>query len=483
MSNLQFNLDAAAEKKNFEHYWEKCVGSCHGYTALRADYREQLKKAKEDIGFRYVRFHGILNDDMSVVREITPGNYEYNFVNIDNIIDFLLDIGMKPFMEISFMPTPFASGVQTCFYYKGNVTMPKCFSLWDDFIAEMITHLMERYGLDEMKDWYFEVWNEPNLEFFFAGSQEDYFVLYEHTARAIKSVNPALRVGGPATANNEWISDLVEYCKKNDVPLDFVSTHHYPSDDPNWNADMHLDDFFLRGEEIDRRGLLTKMVKHADCEANGLPLCYTEWNTSANEGDEFHDTPYSSALIVKTLIDNYGYVDVYSFWTFSDLFEEHGQVRGEFRGGFGLQTIHGIPKPTYRALELMHQLGCEQFPKVEEQGTTGIFATSGKDGEICIIAYNQEMLGKPISDQKIEINIKNTGNASATIQRVDDGHANAGKAWKEMGAPVYPSIRQVEELKRESTLCEETLEVIKTQEGIRLEFALPAYGVALIRLK
>ena len=281
MENLKFYVDQNAPKTKFDHYWEKCVGACHAYTALREDYRMMLRKAKKDLGFQYVRFHGLFNDQMSVVREVEPGKYEYNFVNIDNIFDFLLSIDMKPFVELSFMPTPFASGDQTCFYYKGNVTMPKSFELWDGLIVELLKHLESRYRMEELEKWFFEVWNEPDLDFFFAGDQEDYFLLYEHTARAVKSVGANLRTGGPATANNEWIPDFVNYCEKNSVPLDFISTHHYPSDDPNWNADMHLDNFFgeevnLNSDEIDRRGLLTKMVRIAKHEAGNLPLYYPD---------------------------------------------------------------------------------------------------------------------------------------------------------------------------------------------------------------
>ena len=207
MENLKFYVDQNAPKTKFDHYWEKCVGACHAYTALREDYRMMLRKAKKDLGFQYVRFHGLFNDQMSVVREVEPGKYEYNFVNIDNIFDFLLSIDMKPFVELSFMPTPFASGDQTCFYYKGNVTMPKSFELWDGLIVELLKHLESRYGMEELEKWFFEVWNEPDLDFFFAGDQEDYFLLYEHTARAVKSVGANLRTGGPATANNEWIPE------------------------------------------------------------------------------------------------------------------------------------------------------------------------------------------------------------------------------------------------------------------------------------
>ena len=227
---------------------------------------------------------------------------------------------------------------------------------------------------------------------------------------------------------------------------------------------------------------MTKMVRIAKHEAGNLPLYYTEWNTSANEGDEFHDTPYSSALVTKTLIDNYGYVEAYSFWTFSDIFEEHGQVPGEFRGGFGLQTIHGIPKPVYRAFELMHELGEERLPKVEEQGHVGICPVMDEEGRLAILAYNQEMIGKPISQEKVEIHIKNASGTKAVIQRIDDTHANAKKQWEEMGCPTYPLPVEVQKLKEDSELKTEELPVKVEGEEVVLEFELPVYGVALIKL-
>ena len=177
MGTLTFLYDVKDKTEHFNHYWETCVGSCHGYTALREDYREQLKEAHDQLGFKYLRFHGILDDDMCVVQE-ENGKILYNFVNIDNIFDFLLDIGMKPFMEIGFMPKAFASGTTTLFHYNANNTMPKDFDEWDRFITTMMNHFIDRYGIDEVRTWFFEVWNEPNLKFFFNGTQKDYFKLY-----------------------------------------------------------------------------------------------------------------------------------------------------------------------------------------------------------------------------------------------------------------------------------------------------------------
>lgn len=497
MDKLKFVLDADAPKQRLPHYWEKCVGSCHGYTALREDYREQLKKAKKDLGFQYVRFHGILDDDMCVVQEPEPGKYTYNFFNIDCIFDFLLSIGMKPFMEIGFMPTPFASGERTCFHYKGNVTVPKDYQIWDEFIAVMIRHFVDRYGLAEVRQWFFEVWNEPNLKFFFEGNQEDYFTLYEHTARAIKSVDSCLQVGGPATALNAWVPELIEYCKEHKAPLDFISTHHYPTDDPLWNSGMSLEDFFAdvmkreqegekdarKNSQVYRRGVLTDMVARTRKEAGEYPLYYTEWNTSAILPDILHDYPYSAALVTKSVLDNLGYVDAYSFWTFTDIFEEHPQHRGEFHGGFGLQTIHGIPKPVYRAFELLHQLGNERLPRPEEQGTVGMLAASDGEGGLCVIAYNQQIEGEPIQKERIQLSVDHITASAALIQRVDEDHANPRKAWDEMGCPDYPNAGQMDRLYLASQLHEESLELVRTEKGVQVEFELPENGIVLIKIK
>ena len=171
MINFTIETDKSS---SFPHYWEECVGSCRAYTALREDYRKQLIKAHEELGFKYVRFHGLFNDDMSVCLEkpsydpAVPGEIIYNFVNIDNIFDFLLSIGMKPFVEIGFMPECLASGKETAFHYKGNITPPADYSKWNNLIRAFIEHLGERYGIEEIRSWFFEVWNEPNLSFFWS---------------------------------------------------------------------------------------------------------------------------------------------------------------------------------------------------------------------------------------------------------------------------------------------------------------------------
>lgn len=256
----------------------------------------------------------------------------YNYVNIDNIFDFLMEIGMKPFIELGFMPSCLASSEDTCFHYKGNITPPKDYTMWYDFIQSFTSHCVERYGMDEVRSWFFEVWNEPNLPFFWKGTREEYFKLYEYSAKAIKSVDGELKVGGPATSISAWILEMIDYCKVHDVPIDFITAHHYPTDDPLWkNEDMTMQEFFMSlGDQYGKyeRGIIKKMTQKARREAGEYPLYFTEWNTSAMTGDNLHDECYASAMIAKILADNDGLVEGYSYWTFTDIFEESSQIPG-----------------------------------------------------------------------------------------------------------------------------------------------------------
>ena len=483
-----FHLDLNAPRLPFPHYWETCVGSCHGPTALREDYRAQLRQCRNELGFRYVRFHGILDDSMSVcLRDHRSGILRYNFTLIDSIFDFLLSIGMKPFIELSFMPSALASTGKELFTYRGNISIPKDYAEWDALIEKLTEHLVARYGLAEVRKWFFEVWNEPNLAFFYEGTQADYFELYDHTAAAIKRVDKGLKVGGPATAINAWIPEMIRHCEDNGVPLDFISTHHYPTDDPLWNSGMSIEAFFetMLKDDPDadkkaiahRRGVLTIMLKNAKEEAGDYPLYYTEWNTSSNDMDLRHDVPYSAAFVAKTLIDNAGMVDVYSFWTFSDIFEENGQRPGEFHGGFGMLTLHDIPKPVYRAFQLMHGLGDERLQAEDEQGTVGIVATED-GGVIQVLAYNHDVLESPPREETVTLKLAGANVSRAEILRIDDDHANPYPLWVEMGSPDYPTDAQIQRLISESAVVAEPLPL----DGDEVTFPLPPNGVALVRL-
>ncbi|WEV63614.1 glycosyl hydrolase [Bifidobacterium sp. ESL0732] len=483
---VDFKVSRDSKTSDFPHYWETCVGSCHAYTALREDYRQQLRKAHDELGFRYVRFHGLFDDDMSICIENfgfdgKSQGIQYNFVNLDNIVDFLLSIGMKPFFELGFMPTCLASGKETFGAYHGNITMPKDDNLWTGLIRRFVEHLLDRYGKEEVESWFFEVWNEPNLSAFFTGTQDDYFHLYEMTVRTLKAADPKVRVGGPATSFNSWIPDLINFCKKNEVPLDFISTHQYPTDDPLWKSGKNVDEFFKenKGQEINyRRGILKEMVVEAKQQAGDLPLYYTEWNSSARSDDFIHDEPYTATFVAKTLADNDGIVEGYSFWTFTDIFEEQSQRPGVFHGGFGLQTTQGIEKPSYRIYQIYHQLGEQRLPvESSDPDSTAELLAVRKGDDLQLLAYNVNVPMGTISEQDIDIDLgASAGDMQCALQRIDDDHANPKKQWQIMGSPEYPTAAQIEELRAASSLRTEQL----TAHDGHISLTLPTQASAFI---
>ena len=270
---IEFICDLAGNPSPLPHFWEYCVGSEHAPVALRADWQQQLKRCHDELGFERVRFHGLLSDDVGTL-VLEKNQLIYSFFNPDQIFDFLISIGMHPFVELSFMPTALASAGKTVFNYHANVTPPKDYKQWATLIKKLVRHWVDRYGLEEMKRWEFEVWNEPNLHNFWTGTQREYFKLYRYTAEAIKSVDSSLSVGGPATAKNEWIEEFRDFCERNKVPVNFISTHHYPTD-----AFGDADDDTETQLSKSRRGALRDQALDARRNAGDLPLYYTEWNS------------------------------------------------------------------------------------------------------------------------------------------------------------------------------------------------------------
>src|SRR5579863_6229207 len=202
---VEINPDAASHA--FPHYWEKVFGSGRAILSLRDDYRHDLGEVKRITDFEYVRFHAIFHDEVGFYDEDANGNPVYNFSYVDQIYDGLLANKVRPFIELSFMPKKLTSDPNALhpFWYKQNVAPPKDWDKWEALIENFTRHLIQRYGEDEVANWYFEVWNEPNLDFWVGNpKQETYYQLYDQAVLAIKRVSPRLRVGGPATAQAAW---------------------------------------------------------------------------------------------------------------------------------------------------------------------------------------------------------------------------------------------------------------------------------------
>ena len=345
-------------------------------------------------------------------------------------------------------------------------------------IYTLVVHWTERYGVQEVAAWFFEVWNEPNLKAFWTGTQKDYFKLYQVTADAIKSVDASLRVGGPATARDGWIEEFLQFCEGNRVPVDFVTTHHYPTD-----ALGHEGDDTETQLANSQRGILREWTLNTRRQAGRLPLYYTEWNSSSNPRDPRHDEPYAAAFVAKTVLEASELVQGYSFWTFSDIFEEDYFPSMPFHGGFGLLTVHGIAKPTYRAFELLHRLGTEHLPVDGRHETVNAWVTRDK-ARVTVLLVNHALPRHPIAGLRVHIHLTRTPKPSgAWVERIDEHHANAKRRWLALGAPEYLDRATVGQLHEASRLVRHACPWTWREEQIALEIELPAHAVAALTVE
>ena len=370
-------VDYAKTQGPTSQVFRQCVGAGRANEGLRADWQQQLAYAQRTCGFQYIRMHGLFTDDMGVYSEDKAGHPVYNWQYIDRLYDFLLSIHVRPFVELGFMPNALASGPQTIFWWHGNVTPPKDYGKWHDLVAAAVRHWTERYGENEVKQWYFEVWNEPNLKGgFWTGDQSDYFKLYAASAAAVKSVSPQYRVGGPATAGNAWITDFIRYCADNHVPVDFVSTHTYGV------GQGFLDESGNRGTVVSRDpNAVSGDMRRARAEIAAsplprLPLFYTEWSASYTPADPIHDSYFEAAYVLDKIKNAEASVDGMSYWTFTDIFEEAGPRATPFHGGFGLINYEDILKPAFFAYRFLNELG----PMEMANRDAASFVTRGPHG-------------------------------------------------------------------------------------------------------
>jgi xylan 1,4-beta-xylosidase len=469
------SIDAQAATTPFPHFWEQMFGSGRAILTLRESYLEDMRAVKKVADFRYVRFHAILHDEVGVYNLDDQCKPVYNFAYVDQIYDGLLKNGVKPFVEISFMPRKLAFNPDALhpFWYKQNVSPPKSMELWDDLMKHFAQHLVERYGIDEVASWYFEVWNEPNIDFWGGiPRQRSYFELYAHTARDLKSVNSRLRVGGPSTAASAWVGDFLKYTAENHVPVDFVSTHAY--------ADDTTLDLFGKNEEMpmDKRVCAAVAKVHNEIRQSStpdMPLFLTEWNVQGMK--ESRDTIFVGPALANTVRQCDGTVNMMSFWTFSDVFEEGGPIPKPFVGMFGLRAKGGINKPSYYAYGLLHELGEQRMANSSKD----VIATKSSNGQLAVAVWNLVDPDAHGETRTVNLTFAHVPpNARVTIERVDKDHGSVLNHYAAMGSPLDPTAAQVEQLNRESALPPPEQKIL--HDG-KLELTLTPNALVLVKVQ
>ena len=469
-------IDVAARTHPFPHFWEKMFGSGRAILSLRESYRHDLGETKRITGFEYVRFHAIFHDEAGFYDEDSAGEPVYNFSYVDQIYDGLLENHVRPFIELSFTPKKLASDPNAlhAFWYKQNVSLPKDWGKWERLVENFTRHLVERYGVDEVAQWYFEVWNEPNLDFWAGDPKEaTYYELYDRAARAIKRVSPRLRVGGPATAQAAWVDRFLAHCKEKNVPVDFASTHVYGND--------KAEDVFGTHEQIPRNQMVCRAVKkvHEQIAASAFPntpLIWSEFNASYMNEPAVTDTAFMGPWMADTIRQCDGLAEMMSYWTFSDVFEEQGVVKTPFYGGFGLLAERSIPKAAFNDFALLHQLGDTRL----EGNSDSVLVTRRKDGSLAIAAWNLFLPEEAGSPKTVTLHLKDlSGTPSARVTIVDTEHGSPLPAWEKMGRPAFPTPAQIEALRKAATLPTAQTQTLK--KGT-LALTLEPHALALIEI-
>jgi len=486
-------VDLASPTARRERFTDLSVGSDYPGTLIRDDSLAQLRLVHQELGFRYVRFHDIFHDVLGTYREV-DGKPVYDWSKIDYLYDQLLDMGIRPFVELGFTPGAMKTSDQTIFYWKGNTSHPDP-EKWTKLVDAFARHLLERYGRDEVRTWFFEVWNEPNLDGFWErADQAAYFDLYARSARALKALDSELKVGGPSTAGAAWVPEFIAYAVERQLPVDFVTTHTYGVDsgflDQKGQADTKL--------SASPDAIVGDICRvRAQIEASpmpGLPLHFTEWSTSYNPRDSVHDSYHSASYVLTKLKASDGLLQGMSYWTFSDLFEEPGPPTAPFQGGFGLLNPQGIRKPAYFAYKYLHQLG-ERV--IDTHDAQSIAAAEGEG--VQVLAWHYAPPDQPVSNRSyftkvqpvrdlaplaISLAHMKPGSYEARIHRTGFERNDAYTAYLELGRPAQLTPAQVDEL-RALTRDEPELQTLHIDASGRAQLTVPLreYDILLVDLQ
>lgn len=379
---------------------------------MRDHSQAQLKTVQDEIGFRYIRFHAMFHDVLCTVKR-RGGIIDYDWTKIDQLYDELQALHIKPFVELGFTPQAFATSPNSIFYWKGNTSHPQP-QAWHDLVDAFIRHVESRYGKDEVRTWFFEVWNEPNLSGFWEGADKRaYFDLFDLTSRTIKAVDPALRVGGAATAGVAWVPEFLNHVSNSGAVVDFVTMHTYGVQggclDEKGQNDTKLDS--SPGAIVDD---VERVRKEIDASPfPHLPLYFTEWSTSYTPRDSIHDSYIGAAYILSKLKACEGKVQGMSYWTYTDLFEEPGPPTAPFQGGFGLLNPEGIRKPAYFAYKYLHVLEGNALATNDPQALL-----STKDGNIAAVIWNFEQPKQKASNRSFFTKVQPSQHAAPVGLRI-----------------------------------------------------------------
>lgn len=456
----------------------------------RSDVQRQLAMARDELGVRHVRAAAMFSPELAVWdydlidwrKPAAEKTKRANWQLIDLSIEALLDFGLKPIYTTCFTPVGMTDDPTTCWPDKNTTGLPRDLNQWTDFIASGLRHHLARYGRDELRSWYFEVWNEPNLKgCFFGGTREEFFQLWDATYRAFKSVDPELRLGGPSTARAEWIPEFLDWTEKNGTRPDYLITHVYnndsegqplsPFDGPASHKvkdSPHFASGVIRGtrRELERRGYTGEVH-------------WNEWGRSWFLHDPLKETALEAAFIAKTMAEVSQDADAFAFWCLSDIYNQGGLQSSEFQANYGLLSLHGLRKPGWFAHVLLQRLGVARVPVTGGDDLVGAVATrDGAESRVLVYAYPQHHDAAPVRET-VRIPLPPGAPRSPLLFRLGAVENNIIATWRTLGAPAYPTRAQLDQLRAANVLQAAPTSDLRIEDNHAV-FTLERPGVALL---
>lgn len=506
---LNLNIDfTKAHGKKLKKYWNKITSVGRAALCLRQEVQTQIRTAQKEIGFEYIRFHGIFSDELMVYREDGSGNPLYNWNYIDSIFDFFYEINLKPFIEIGFMPEALASKKQyNPFVWKANVSYPKSLKKWGNLVSEFIKHCIERYGKDEVEKWYFEIWSAPEISnVFWYESQKSFFEFYKETYFSIKKFSSNLKVGSPGVLpinDFQWFDDFLNYCKNNSIVLDFGASHIYTYTDPQNETlpaeflHSSIARLSLSDKDFLEDTILSLKKKLQNNHVNNMKLFVTEWNLSPFTKDYNRDTCFLSTFIIYNILNNIGNIDGLVFWSLSDIIEEGLTENKLFHGGLGLFTFNGIKKSPYNAFFLLNKLGDTIIEMGEDYIVTSknnnyqiliynyvYFDELFRTGDKSLLSYHNRYSIFETTKQNKTVNIilsLESGDYRIKRFALNREAGSSFDAWLKMGAPeiIQPDIYSFLKSKESPEI---TIATESVKKQLILNEFVPVHGISLIEI-
>ncbi len=477
-AEVTVRVDAGNVTRPLPRPWQFMIGSEHlshmlsdeqsGGRPIGPELTRALRTMSEDLGVRTVRAHAILGDDLGVYREV-DGEPVYDFSGVDRVYDEIMSFGMRPIVELSFMPRDLASDTtKTVFEYRAIISPPKDYDRWGDLIQAFTAHVVDRYGLEEVRDnWAFEVWNEANLEVFWSGTPEEFLRLYDVTAAAVKSVDASLLVGGPSSAANGWVEELLTHVDSSGAALDFISTHTYGNAPLDWRP---------------------ALARHG---REGTPIWWTEWGPTPTHFHGIGDGAFGATFLLHGMKSAAGRMESLSHWVASDHFEELGRPPALFHGGFGLLTVGNLRKPRFWALSMAERLGEEEVEAAVDGDVAGVEAWAARSADrVGVLVWNgtlnqEQAAGEALLNRSVTVTVDGLPGGEHTVRhyRVDESHSNIRAVWHHLGGGAdWPTTEQWEQLGAADALEELSppQSVSTSGEPVTFRFGLPMPGVSFL---